>query len=81
MGSKEEREYAVFLEKVKRTLNEKHAKEVLKVLSSYPFMMSGMPRPVRGRPVEPECLLNDHLSLVERYYCTGWILSSRFEAG
>ncbi|KAL2935798.1 Peptidyl-prolyl cis-trans isomerase E [Bienertia sinuspersici] len=102
MGSKEEREYAVFLDKVKRILyldnlspqvndaviktafeqygtvtkiqfipnytepqyngkfalveleNEKQAKEILKVLSSYPFMMSGMPRPVRGRPAEPE---------------------------
>ncbi|CAO2818975.1 unnamed protein product [Amaranthus hypochondriacus] len=32
----------------------KQANNILKLLSSYPFMMSGMPRPVRGRPAEPE---------------------------
>ncbi|XP_021733501.1 uncharacterized protein LOC110700291 [Chenopodium quinoa] len=34
--------------------NEKQAKSIIEVLSSYPFMMSGMPRPVRGRHAEPE---------------------------
>lgn len=34
--------------------NAKQAKSILEVLSSYPFMMSGMPRPVRGRPAVPE---------------------------
>ncbi|KAK9691584.1 hypothetical protein RND81_09G206000 [Saponaria officinalis] len=34
--------------------NEKQANAILDMLSSYPFMMSGMPRPVRGLPAEPE---------------------------
>ncbi|KMT10098.1 hypothetical protein BVRB_5g118610 [Beta vulgaris subsp. vulgaris] len=34
--------------------NEKQAEGILEVLSSYPFMMSGMPRPVRARHAEPE---------------------------
>lgn len=102
MGTEAEKEYAAFMEKVKRTVYldnlsplvndtviktafeqygtvtnihfipnyidpyyngkcalvelefEKQAKSILEVLSSYPFMMSGMPRPVRGRPSKPE---------------------------
>ncbi|KAL2935711.1 putative RNA-binding protein RbpD [Bienertia sinuspersici] len=102
MGSEAEKEYAVFEQKVKRTVyldnlspqvtdaviktafeqygtvtnihfipnyiqphyngkfalvemeNEKQATAILNLLSSYPFMMSGMPRPVRGRPAKPE---------------------------
>ncbi|KAL9247925.1 hypothetical protein vseg_021302 [Gypsophila vaccaria] len=33
---------------------EKQANAVLDMLSSYPFMMTGMPRPVRALPAEPE---------------------------
>ncbi|KNA10274.1 hypothetical protein SOVF_145910 [Spinacia oleracea] len=38
--------------------NAKQAKSILEVLSSYPFMMSGMPQPVRGRPAQPEMFDN-----------------------
>ena len=30
----------------------KKAKEVISMMAQYPFMMSGMPRPVRARPAE-----------------------------
>ncbi|KAH9619502.1 hypothetical protein KSS87_015648 [Heliosperma pusillum] len=32
----------------------KQAKAILDMLSAYPFMMAGMPRPVRGLPAEPQ---------------------------
>ncbi|KAL1321012.1 hypothetical protein AAHE18_14G098600 [Arachis hypogaea] len=61
--------YAAFEEKVSRTVyfdnlspqcalieldSSKKVKEVVSMISQYPFMMSGMPRPVRARPAEAE---------------------------
>ncbi|KAL9239767.1 hypothetical protein vseg_014058 [Gypsophila vaccaria] len=40
---------------------EKDFKVVLDLISGFPFMMSGMPRPVRGRPAEPE-MFSDRLA-------------------
>lgn len=34
--------------------NSKQAKQIVSEMSNFPFMMSGMPRPVRARDAEPE---------------------------
>ncbi|XP_061357500.1 ASI1-immunoprecipitated protein 1-like isoform X2 [Gastrolobium bilobum] len=64
-----EDEYAAFEQKVSRTVyldnlspqcalveldSAKKAKEVISMIGQYPFMMSGMPRPVRARPAVME---------------------------
>ncbi|XP_074568235.1 ASI1-immunoprecipitated protein 1 [Curcuma longa] len=52
--------------------NEKQAKGIVAELTSYPFMMSGMPRPVRAKPAKIE-MFADRPALPDRKIEVRWV--------